>query len=210
MAPESIAAGNDLNVFFGAVYCEMMHSELVVVGSRDSLLCSRNVTRFLVSVGILVRLIWSIDLVVIFTWDSLLCSRNETRFLVSVGLLGCLVLSIDRGKSLHLILCTRCDVGLHEGNSGEDAVVTELQQKITLEQFSLLVFNLSLFLFCPKTTSLQLCQVIVGAYTFVLGLNQCKYLSWCFWFPPWLLLAVAPFIHGSPIDLCLSLQLPLL
>ena len=95
MAPESIAAGNDLNVFFGAVYCEMMHSELVVVGSRDSLLCSRNVT----------------------------------RFLVSVERLECLVLSIERGKSLCLILCTKCDVGLHEGNSGEDNVVTELQRK---------------------------------------------------------------------------------
>ena len=150
------------------------------------------------------------ELVVVGSRDSLLCSQNVTCFLVSVGLLGCFVLSIDCGKSLHLISCTRCDVGLHEGNSGEDAVVTELQRKITLEQFSLLVFNLSLFLFCPKTTSLQLCQVIADAYAFVLGLNQCKYLSWCFWFPPWLLHAVAPLIHGSPFDLCLSLQCSLL
>ena len=142
--------------------------------------------------------------------DPLLCSRNVTRFLVSVERLESLVLSIERGKSLCLILCTKCDVGLHEGNSGEDNVVTELQRKLMLEQFSLLVFNLSLFLVCPKTTSLQLRQVIAGANTLDLGLNHCKYLSWFFWFPPWWSHAVAPFIHGFPFALCLSLQLPLL
>ena len=37
MAPESSAAGNDLNVFFGAVVCEMMHAGVVVFGTHDSL-----------------------------------------------------------------------------------------------------------------------------------------------------------------------------
>ena len=86
-----------------------------------------------------------------------------TRFLVSDGYLCCVALSIDRGNSLDLVASTGCDVGLHEGNSSEDVVVTDLHRKVTLEQFSLFLFNLSLFLFCPKTTSLQLFQLIEGA-----------------------------------------------
>ena len=84
---------------------------------------------------------------------------------------------MDRGKSLNLVSCTGCVVGLHEGNSVEGSDLTDLQRKVTFEQISLFLYNLSLFLFCPKTTSLQLCQLIDGAYTLVLGLNQCKYLS---------------------------------
>ena len=85
-----MAAGNGFNMFFGAVYGEMLHMGLIVGCSRASLFCSRNVT----------------------------------RFLLSVGLLDGLVLSIDRGKCLNLISCTGCDVGLHEGSSGEGTVLT--------------------------------------------------------------------------------------